>query len=210
MLERESMKTAIVMLVAILVAQSASATSCVKRSPESSLERSSAVFVGFLAEIDQSHYQASGVVTLRFDVSYSWKGNVPDFVEVKLVDLFDLYWTPRISELYIVFAHEHKGELFTGMCDRTKPMSHALFERYALPPPKSDRNVVASWDSLSIREVVSSMMKIAEYAAKVAASDFRYVKSDSLLAEKLLTEIATEGTATRRTRAEFGLRALRK
>ncbi len=92
-------------------------------SVERDFKSSAAVFLGEVVSVRG----ARGRLEARLRVSRSWKGI--DTEEVSVFEPANSAESPnyRTGVSYLVYAGMHDGELFTGMCSRTKP--EALAQR---------------------------------------------------------------------------------
>jgi len=104
---------------------SVNALSCAEPPPpKEALEKSSAVFVGKVIDINEpSNIDSENPIRITFEVLTIWKG--PDNKKI-IVKTPDHYWGPyKMGEEYLIYAYNDEGELTTGLCSRTRFLSGA-------------------------------------------------------------------------------------
>ena len=118
------------------------ACSCITPSqPKESLEKSTAVFVGKVMDINipSGFFMSSGDKTkVEFEISKFWKG--PSYKNIALTTARDgasCGYSFKKGEEYIVYAYDDENKLNTDLCTRTKLISNAREDLTALGEGKN-------------------------------------------------------------------------
>jgi len=76
-----------------------------------------------------------------FQVTQVWKGPIADTLTVRTYPSGGMCgYQFKLGDYYLVYADERKGDLWTGICNRTNPMELALWEQYSFPTPEFRRD----------------------------------------------------------------------
>lgn len=128
----------------------ASACTCVfPAPPKDSLEKSTAVFVGKVVDIDvpsKMIFRSSDPVKVTLEVSKIWKG--PDYKTLVLTTARDgasCGYSFKQDEEYVVYAYGEEDKLSTDICRRTKLLASAQEDLQELGEGKLPTNSGSSY-----------------------------------------------------------------
>ncbi|MBI4349637.1 MAG: hypothetical protein HY553_22570 [Elusimicrobia bacterium] len=138
---------AVALLSAILTARAASACSCRRPDPpRQALDRAAAVFAGRVVAMTEENPRRDGMMSsmdpfrIEFAVSRSWKGPRRKALAARTVrDGASCGYRFEPGKEYLVFAYTDGGELWVGLCSRTKPLADAKEDLAALGRGKPPR-----------------------------------------------------------------------
>src|SRR5262249_48341625 len=121
------------------------ACTCIEVSPEAAFARADHVFSGISVSKTAlgDGRTIPGVVEFVFAVTNVWKGAVEDTLRVRSGSDGGMCGQDfLLGGHYLVYAYSHEGNLSTSLCARNRLVDQALWDRFALAPPRS---VVPAW-----------------------------------------------------------------